>query len=272
MEPGDNEAIEEQILEAMKHTTVIGGFCSTCQTMLDNWPDLEIANRELYNTEAHLTERKDRSNPGTSLFSKDANLASRFWIGQHYHVLADLPCYEDVSRLLAGARHGCRFCGFILRRKKYGNRLEQFLKIHRGLQKLGKSSQIYMVVSSVTQNTTRFGPSAAHYTLLVSFPGRRLREVCPGLRNTFAYSFPVKSNSPCHFPLRNSKSPVTYMGLAKHWTQTCLESHKQCNLNRPLQYPTRLLSIAANSARVVSTMSWTEKPRYATPEPLLGKS
>jgi hypothetical protein len=156
MEPGDNEAIEEHILEAMKHTTVIGGFCSTCQTMLDNWPDLEIANRELYNTEAHLTERKDRSNPGTSLFSKDANLASRFWIGQHYHVLADLPCYEDVSRLLAGARHGCRFYGFILRRKKYGNRLEQFLKIHRGLQKLGKSSQIYMVVSSVTQNTTRY--------------------------------------------------------------------------------------------------------------------
>lgn len=54
------------------------------------------------------------------------------------------------------------------------------------------------------------------------------------------------------------------MNLAKHWTQTCLKSHEECNLDRPLQYPSRLLLITSCSVRLVATDDWTSKPDYAT--------
>ena len=75
MESGDVEVIEEQTLEAMEHTTVIGGFCSTCQTMWDNWPDLEIADRDLRDPEVRLAKSKEKSNTTTSPSSQSANLA-----------------------------------------------------------------------------------------------------------------------------------------------------------------------------------------------------
>lgn len=54
------------------------------------------------------------------------------------------------------------------------------------------------------------------------------------------------------------------MNLARRWTSDCLESHTRCNLERPLCYPSRLLSIARDPIQLVITKSWPNSPGYAT--------
>lgn len=62
------------------------------------------------------------------------------------------------------------------------------------------------------------------------------------------------------------------MRLAERWTTTCLESHPECNHERPLSYPSRLLSIAANPIQIVITAGWIDRPLYATLSHSWGKN
>lgn len=52
--------------------------------------------------------------------------------------------------------------------------------------------------------------------------------------------------------------------LAQRWTSNCLKFHPDCNLEPPLFYPSRLLSIAVAPIRLVITGQWTDRPPYAT--------
>lgn len=54
------------------------------------------------------------------------------------------------------------------------------------------------------------------------------------------------------------------MHLVQRWTRNCLESHPDCNLDRPRGYPSRLLSVDGDPIRLVITSQWTDRPLYAT--------
>lgn len=63
-----------------------------------------------------------------------------------------------------------------------------------------------------------------------------------------------------HSPGTNDQSLM----LVNHWTKTCLASHQICNHRQTRQYPSRLLSIAKDSVRLVQTIDWPDRPHYAT--------
>lgn len=61
------------------------------------------------------------------------------------------------------------------------------------------------------------------------------------------------------------------MRLARRWTTRCLDSHRRCDLERQPFYPTRLLSIAADTIQLVITEGWPDRPLYATLSHCWGK-
>ena len=76
LEPSDLEAVVNETLEAMKDITVIGGFCSTCQAMLESWPDFKLSKNE------------EGIDPTASTFSWGPGSESRFFIHPDHGITA----------------------------------------------------------------------------------------------------------------------------------------------------------------------------------------
>lgn len=146
LEAASLEFAEVRVAEAMKEMTVVGGFCSTCQSMLDNWPDLAQ-----YDVLARIKQDSERRKSGISPVLHGHGSDSRFWIHPLHGVTVDLPYQDDIVRRTASARNGCKFCaiyiGFL---KDLDDVYTIYVEIDRRLHKLGKSSQLHMAVSSVT--------------------------------------------------------------------------------------------------------------------------
>lgn len=140
-EPLDLQAVEDQILEAMNDTNVVAGFCSPCQAMLDNWPDFEA-----YTAEERLEEDSSGSDAESSSLSVGFSATSEFWLDPVYGITASLPCQAQMIGLMAAARNGCRCCGLIAQCMKDAGLLEVYMKTERRLRRLGKSSQISLVL------------------------------------------------------------------------------------------------------------------------------
>lgn len=142
-EPVHLEAAEVRVAEAMKEMTVAGGFCSTCQSILDNWPDLTQ-----YNIRARLAEEAEGRKSGTYPMSHSSGSDSRFWIHPQHGTTVDFPYHEDIVRRMASARNGCKLCALIISCLRHNGALNLYIEIDRRLHKFGKSSQIYMATSS----------------------------------------------------------------------------------------------------------------------------
>jgi hypothetical protein len=54
------------------------------------------------------------------------------------------------------------------------------------------------------------------------------------------------------------------LDIAKEWMDECCKNHKDCNKKENNALPTRLISIAGDDLRLVSTVDWQTKPPYST--------
>lgn len=176
--PQDLEAVENDTVQAMKYITVVNGFCSPCQTMLDNWPESVLKKRKgfIYDAENRLAEEEEeKSRPETSSFSRSPSPDPSYWKQRSHGPIVELPCHEDLIGRMAASRSGCKFCALILGSIEHQGRLESYTKIDRMLRKLGKSSRIYMTTMSVWDTSP--GVYAPSLSLSLSRPPRtRLRE------------------------------------------------------------------------------------------------
>lgn len=159
LEPVSLEAAEVRVAEAMKETTVVGGFCSTCQSMLDNWPDFAQ-----YDVLARFKEDRKRHKSGISPALHGPGSDSRFWIHPEHGLTVDLPYQDDIVRQTASARNGCKFCAMYIGFLK-DIALDVYIiyvEIDRRLHKLGKSSQLHMAISSFSEYRYKSGYPLPH--------------------------------------------------------------------------------------------------------------
>lgn len=175
--PQDLAAVEDDTIQAMKDVTVVDGFCSPCQTMLDSWPESILKKRKgyIYDAENRLAKEEEKSSPETSSFSRSPSPDPSYWKQRSHGPIVELPSHEDLIGRKAASRNGCKFCALILGSIEHQGRLESYTKIDRMLRKLGKSSQIYMTTMSVWDTSP--GVYASSLSLFLSRPPRtRLRE------------------------------------------------------------------------------------------------
>lgn len=162
--PQDFEAVEHDIAQAMKDITVVDGFCSTCQTMLDNWPESVMKKRKgyIFDADNRLVKAEAKSSPETSSFSRSPSPDPSYWKQRSHGPIVELPSHEDLIGRMAGSKNGCKFCSLIVGSIEHEGRLESYTKIDRMLRKLGISSHIYMTTMS------RWDTSPGVYALIFS--------------------------------------------------------------------------------------------------------
>lgn len=131
----DFEAFEAEVVKAEKDVAVVDGFCSTCQTMLDYWPDFEP-----WEFEARLRESDNQA---------DLGLDSHFWLHACPLATAESPCHCDIVSRTAGSTKGCRCCLLIVDSIKDRDAFHDYIGIDRQLRKLGKPSGIHMATCCV---------------------------------------------------------------------------------------------------------------------------
>lgn len=158
------EAYEAETLQLMRGIDVIDGFCSTCHTMLDNWPDLE----PWMEGQASMTDGD--KGPRISPYSSSTDLYPGALIEHENRVKYVLPWQGQIARLDSAARKGCRFCALALQTVKDDDQLVLYRLIESRLCRLGKPSKISFVVYTMKDR-------ARNYDIIdFGFPGRLFHE------------------------------------------------------------------------------------------------
>lgn len=154
------EASEAETLQLTRDIDVTDGFCSTCHTMLNNWPDFETPE------ERRVSMTDEIKGSIIRLYSPFTELYPGSLINHDDRIKFVLPCQGQIVRLDSAARKGCRFCGLTLQTIKDSNWLALYRIIERRLRILGKPSKISLVVDILdTQNRL-------YDCIQVGFPGR----------------------------------------------------------------------------------------------------
>lgn len=159
------EASEAKTLQLMRDIDVTNGFCSTCHTMLDNWPDLEPWK------EGQVPMTDGDKAPRIFPYSPPTDLYPGAWIEHDRKVKCVLPFHGQIVQLDSAARKGCRFCGLALQTIKDRHFLVLYKLIERRLCRLGKSSKISFVVYTWKDRARTFD------VIELGFPGRLFHEV-----------------------------------------------------------------------------------------------
>lgn len=268
------DEIEAQTLDLTRDIDVTDGFCSTCHSMLDNWPDIWAA--------PELQRQRDTSaiNNGRMWSPHPSSNGDNgeCWM-EEYGITYQMPCQGQTVRLDAATRKGCRCCGLILQTLKDQDWLSLYRMIEKRLDILGKSSKVSLV----------FYKFEGHEQILeLRLPGKILKHFHPFIpiklyvfrrretRKSFEQSSVIQSQHPDsrvaneslgHSDARlwqSSTSQSSIMDLAKEWVSGCLISHPECQVERQYRYPSRLLYIAKDPLQLVITTGWTTRPWYAT--------
>lgn len=131
----DIDSVEKWIKESMPHIDIAHGFCSTCQSSFDDWPDMVMAG------------------------SAPAGGHDRAWVTRHYH--------KDTYALEASKRIGCGFCALLMQSLADDDiSLDVYRKIEQRLNRLAKSGPLQVTIQ-------RWGNSGSQ-TLWLNMPGRIL--------------------------------------------------------------------------------------------------
>lgn len=91
-DPPDSESLdlvqasEAETLQLMREIDVTDGFCSTCHTMLDNWPDLEERGERL------VAMNDGDNGPRIYPYSPSTTPNPATWVKLDYDVKYVLPC------------------------------------------------------------------------------------------------------------------------------------------------------------------------------------
>ncbi|KAE9374152.1 HET-domain-containing protein [Stipitochalara longipes BDJ] len=166
--------------------------------------------------------------------------------GWEYAVARPCTTYE----LEGATRSGCGFCAFLLQCLKDSEALETFRKIEARLYYLDQNATSSLSVQNWGTNP--------HQLLWLNLPGK----VCTSCNSGIASV--VKFDS-CFLPASADcyEDPRDIFDIASNWFSTCSESHELCRSSEGV-LPTRLISIAGESPRLVLSAECPERPRYAT--------
>ncbi|KAF6787307.1 heterokaryon incompatibility protein [Colletotrichum sojae] len=222
------EDAKTDVRDPLWEVGVSDGFCSTCRYMFDNWPSTHPGVPD-----SDISQKA--SIPGCNRSKRTETKLLRGAKGERGAVL---PWRADTASLECATKQGCRSCACILQCIIEEHLLVSYRATEKRLQAVGKPARLTLVSMKWWEGGSQF--------LRLSFPGKGFDT----LQQTGDYYIEI-----CSGP---GKPLVT------HWTSTCLESHEICNQHRELAFPTRLLSLATEPIRLVTTIGWDEKPRYAT--------
>ncbi|KAF2846354.1 HET-domain-containing protein [Plenodomus tracheiphilus IPT5] len=222
----DEDTIKTCIAELAEEVPVANGFCSDCQHLFNNWPDLGDL------------EVKD---PGTGLN----------WVGSGAdwkHTVAK-ECHTLVIE--AAVRNGCKFCAFILQTIVDAELLGTFRRIEARLGYLNDRAMASLSLQNWGINTQQL--------LWINFPGKVSDHCNRGIALEMTFESAVLEPS-----VDTYDEPREVLDIANTWTKKCFEDHPDCNKETPGALPTRLVSIAGNVPQLVPTAGWETKPRYST--------
>ncbi|KAF7893886.1 hypothetical protein EAF00_007400 [Botryotinia globosa] len=159
------------------------------------------------------------------------------------------PC--SLFELEASTQAGCKFCAFLIQRLKDSCLLELFRKVENRLLLLGESSMSFLSIRNWGANPTQL--------LWSNLPGKICTSSNAGIASElgFVSSF-LPESANCYDRLPDVFS------TASNWLSNCIQKHEACNSNNHETFPTRLIFVAEESPRIVSTSDYQERLRYAT--------
>ncbi|KAF6822938.1 heterokaryon incompatibility protein [Colletotrichum plurivorum] len=237
--------LEAEVHDLALRVEVSDGFCSACRYMFDNWPSThpEVPDNDI---------SQDAPTLGSNCSTQPEKKLLRGAKGERGVVL---PWLADTASLECATKQGCRSCAFILQCIVEERLLVSYKAIERRLKGIGKPLGLTLVSMKWWEGGSQF--------LQLSFPGKGFDT----LQQTGDYYIEICSGPGKSLKTRYEEFPMsndTSLSLIAHWTSTCLGTHEDCNQNRALAFPTRLLSLATEPIRLVTTTSWDGRPRYAT--------
>ncbi|OBT98380.1 hypothetical protein VE01_03104 [Pseudogymnoascus verrucosus] len=159
------------------------------------------------------------------------------------------PC--STFELESSTRSGCRFCAFLLQNLKDRNLLDTFRKVEARLYHLDENALSSLSIQSWGSNPIQL--------LWLNLPGK----VCTSCNSGLAVNMTIGS---CFLPESADcfDDQLDVFDIANNWLSKCTENHDLCKNNGNDTLPTRLISIAGESPRLVLTSECHNKPRYAT--------
>ncbi|KAE8448134.1 hypothetical protein EG329_009738 [Mollisiaceae sp. DMI_Dod_QoI] len=220
----DADFVEQRIRELAPEAPNTQGFCTKCQCLFDNWPTIGGSSTR---------EHDSRPDPNG---------------GGWEHAVAR-PC--NTFELEASTRSGCRFCAFLLQSLKDTEILDTFRKIEARLYHLNENATSSLSIQNWGTNPIQL--------LWLNLPGT----VCTSCNAGIAADLKFES---CFLPASADcyDDPLNVLDIASNWLSTCSANHELCKSSNDGPLPSRLVSIAGESPRLVLVSGCTEKPRYAT--------
>lgn len=137
----NTDLIERSIREKMSQITVTDSFCTTCQNLFDNWPELAVS-----------------SNSAESPYSGIDSAPESEGGWEH---TATRPFHTDA--LEASTRNGCKFCTYMLQLLRDDGLIETFRKIEARMGQLDKESLCTLSIQN-------WGSNGNNQLLWLNFP------------------------------------------------------------------------------------------------------
>ncbi|KAF1959164.1 HET-domain-containing protein [Byssothecium circinans] len=204
--------------------------------------DITIKNRFCTDCQHLFDNWPDRDDPQVEGSTKGANRSEHgiMWmhaIERKHHTLV----------MEAAARRGCRFCGFIIQMMRDGELLEIFRRVEARLEVVDDKAWSALSASGWNNYAQPLG---------LSLPGK-VHAVGLATKNAFPTVCLDKR-------VDTFDQQRDVLDIAKSWLDNCSQNHNECKPGTQGPLPTRLISIAADTPRLVLTEGWQTKPRYST--------
>lgn len=238
----DQAEIEKEVQSLVLTTNVKEGFCPACTSLIDSWPTPPLE-------------------PFVPCFGKSC------------------PTIE----LEAGARAGCRLCGLLFSTLQTMGIVDFFRIIERRLSILNNHSKPSLTIAAISTDMQQLwleypekfsehlamDPSMVIFeSSIQSLNGNYVQP--PYNENNIHSSLVLKHGEIVKMP--TTEQVVDWVENAKAWIFECDNSHKQCQITRVRDRPSRLVSVSENSLKLVQTTAWETMPRYATLSYCWGKA
>lgn len=118
----NDESTEKEVIALMPSSQVVGGFCSKCQNIFDDWPWPSFDNDD---------DDKDKN--------KDTFVYTVYEPWERRYVTL---CHRHVNGLEASRRNGCRLCAMLIQTLIDSNLLWIYRAIEQRLRRLTKPTDL----------------------------------------------------------------------------------------------------------------------------------
>lgn len=141
------DAFEENVRELMPNMRVAHGFCSKCQDLFDNWPNvLEKSTPNPSDTESLGSNLSIESGSEIQSDSGSDSGSGSSFVPSDIDSAIIRPYHENIYSLEASSRSGCRLCALLVQSLLDIDQLNLYRKISQRLDRLYKPAALHLAI------------------------------------------------------------------------------------------------------------------------------